>query len=175
MSTNGDVNQFHALDCEPARNFRTTQPENVRQATSMNILLQETCNLSLSGLETYYFKRFHVGEIREMKQEFDNMCKATVERHRMAVTARENPGSMPEAPCMNSTMLEDLITRFEAHSSSSVVDSTSVQKTLSMLMESKSESDQESSIATPAALTNRSVYMYSPAERKPWSLTDSAP
>ena len=52
----------------------------VMQTSNMNVLMEKTRNMTLSQLEALYSGRFHEGEIREMKQEFDNIAKASAER-----------------------------------------------------------------------------------------------
>jgi hypothetical protein len=99
----------------------------VMQTSNMNVLMEKTRNMTLSQLEALYSGRFHEGEIREMKQEFDNIAKASAERAGSEIA--------PPPDCIDSKMLQNLLIR--GSSLPTPPDTVTMQKALTVFAASR--------------------------------------
>ena len=122
-----------------------------QQLCDMHELREATEGMSLAQLEAHYKTRFHEGEIKEMKHEFDNMVRASQDRSRMRLG--DEADAHPDASCLAASELEDLIARIE-RTSSRQVDPVAVQKVLALLLECRPQADSR---AAARADTNRYV------------------
>jgi hypothetical protein len=118
-------------------NSRTAAPVDAtppQQLADMLELREATQGLSLAQLEARYKGRFHDGDIKEMKHEFENMARASQDRSRMGLDAGGEAHAHPGASFLAASHLEELVVRIE-RTSSRQVDTAAVQKYLVMLLE----------------------------------------
>ena len=76
----------------------------VRQTSNVSDLLEQAKNMSLLELESLFRGRFAKGEVREMKQEFDNIIRSSS-------TSPFKEENLIPPECITSDMLEDLLIR----------------------------------------------------------------
>ena len=97
-----------------------TRSPSVMHTSDMRVLLDKTRTMTLTQLEVVYGGRFNKGEIREMKQEFDNIAKSSA--------ARAGAADGPPLDTIDSRMMRDLLVR--GSSSSTAPNDVELQKTL---------------------------------------------
>lgn len=102
----------------------------VNQGSRTQDLLHATRQMTLKELETYFAERFHEGEVKEMKHEFDTMARASHER---SVQALDSAGMCPGASFLAAGQLEDLVLRIEA-TSHRTVEPGAVQRALAVVI-----------------------------------------
>ena len=105
-----------------------------QQLAGMLELREATQGLSLAQLEARYKGRFHDGEIKEMKHEFENMARLSQDRSRIGLDAGSEAHAHPGAAFLAASRLEELIVRIE-RTSSRHVDTAALQKYLMILLE----------------------------------------
>ena len=108
----GEMQTAGAADCPSS--------PSVLYKSDMRVLLDKTRNMTLTLLEGVYSGRFNKCEIREMKQEFDNIARSSA--------ARAGAADAPPPDTIDSRMMKDLLVR--GSSSSTAPNDVELQQTL---------------------------------------------